>query len=208
MANPWNVTKSPERLSDLTLVQWVGVPSGAWQCPAHVARLCRRFLDDDGIVAIDWPSISFDLNPIEHLKDVIYSSSDCHQVQPQFVQELSDALIQVWGDSPGHCPSIHQVQSQTLSGVHTGDMLWVAIMKVGSACDFKFLLWCSVWFWIQPSVGWWFRCPLTAVTHFVLSKFYASVNNFNLNNTLIKIWCVIKVLPLFFWAVYITHWVL
>ena len=32
-----------------------------------VARVCRQFLDDKGIDAIDWPSRSPDLNPIKKL---------------------------------------------------------------------------------------------------------------------------------------------
>uniref|UniRef100_A0AAY5KJW3 Tc1-like transposase DDE domain-containing protein n=1 Tax=Esox lucius TaxID=8010 RepID=A0AAY5KJW3_ESOLU len=38
----------------------------------HVARVCRQFLDDKGIDAIDWPSYSPNLKPIEILWDVMY----------------------------------------------------------------------------------------------------------------------------------------
>ena len=38
----------------------------------HVARVCRQYLDDKGIDAIDWPSYSPDLNPIKNFWDVMY----------------------------------------------------------------------------------------------------------------------------------------
>ena len=66
----------------------------------HVARVCRQFLDDEGIDAIDWPSRSPDLNHIEHLWDVMYQCIRRRQVLPQTVQELTDALIQVWEEIP------------------------------------------------------------------------------------------------------------
>ncbi|KAJ8381365.1 hypothetical protein SKAU_G00021430 [Synaphobranchus kaupii] len=66
----------------------------------HVARVCRQFLDDEGIDAIDWPLRSPDLNPIEHMWDVMSRCIRRRQVAPQTVQELTDALIQVWEEIP------------------------------------------------------------------------------------------------------------
>ncbi|KAG2456868.1 TCB2 transposase, partial [Polypterus senegalus] len=66
----------------------------------HVARVCRQFLEDEGIDTIDWPPRSSDLNPIEHLWDIMFRSIRRRQVAPQTVQELSDALVQIWEDIP------------------------------------------------------------------------------------------------------------
>ena len=43
----------------------------------HVARVCRHFLNDEGIDDIDWSPCSPDLNPNEHLWYIMYIS---HQV--------------------------------------------------------------------------------------------------------------------------------
>uniref|UniRef100_A0A674M9I2 Tc1-like transposase DDE domain-containing protein n=1 Tax=Takifugu rubripes TaxID=31033 RepID=A0A674M9I2_TAKRU len=66
----------------------------------HVARVCRQFLEDEGIDTIDWPPRSVDLNPIEHLWDIMFRSIRHCQVDPQTVRELSDALVQIWEEIP------------------------------------------------------------------------------------------------------------
>ncbi len=72
------------------------IPPGAHNARPHVVRVCRQFLEDEGIDTIEWPPRSSDLNPIEHLWDNVLRSIRCRQVTPQTVQELSDALVQIW----------------------------------------------------------------------------------------------------------------
>ncbi|KAI3369224.1 hypothetical protein L3Q82_007497 [Scortum barcoo] len=61
----------------------------------HVAGVCQQFLQDEGIDAMDWPARSPDLNPIEHIWDIMSRSIHQRHVAPQTVQELADALVQV-----------------------------------------------------------------------------------------------------------------
>ncbi|KAI3373122.1 hypothetical protein L3Q82_006361 [Scortum barcoo] len=51
-------------------------------------------LQDEGIDAMDWPARSPDLNPIEHIWDIMSRSIHQRHVAPQTVQELADALVQ------------------------------------------------------------------------------------------------------------------
>ncbi|KAL0183544.1 hypothetical protein M9458_019240 [Cirrhinus mrigala] len=60
----------------------------------HVTEVCQQFLQDEGIDAMDWPARSPDLNPIEHIKDIMSRSIHQRHVAPQTVQELADALVQ------------------------------------------------------------------------------------------------------------------
>ncbi|KAI3359195.1 hypothetical protein L3Q82_002724 [Scortum barcoo] len=66
----------------------------------HVAGVCQQFLQDKGIDAMDWPARSPDLNPIEHIWDIMSRSIHQRHVAPQTVQELADALVQVWEEIP------------------------------------------------------------------------------------------------------------
>ncbi|CDQ77605.1 unnamed protein product [Oncorhynchus mykiss] len=61
----------------------------------HVAGVCQQFLREEGIDPMDWPARSPNLNPIEHVWDIM--SRSIHQ---QTVQELADAFVQVWEEIP------------------------------------------------------------------------------------------------------------
>ncbi|KAI4883548.1 hypothetical protein NFI96_026922, partial [Prochilodus magdalenae] len=65
----------------------------------HVTGVCQQFLQDEGIEAMDRPARSPDLNPIEHIWDIMSCSIHQH-IAPQTVQELADALVQVWEEIP------------------------------------------------------------------------------------------------------------
>uniref|UniRef100_A0A8C8JU24 Transposase n=1 Tax=Oncorhynchus tshawytscha TaxID=74940 RepID=A0A8C8JU24_ONCTS len=66
----------------------------------HVAGVCQQFQQEEGIDAMDWPARSPDLNPIEHIWDIMSRSIHQRHVAPQPVQELADALVQVWEEIP------------------------------------------------------------------------------------------------------------
>ena len=61
----------------------------------HVAEVCPQFLQEEGVDAMDWPACSPDLNPIEHIWDIMSRSIHQRHVAPQTVQELA-----VWEEIP------------------------------------------------------------------------------------------------------------
>ena len=63
----------------------------------HTARIC---LDNEGIAVLDWPARSPDLNPIEHLWDMLYRRVSRGNNPPEDVTELRNRLIQEWQEIP------------------------------------------------------------------------------------------------------------
>ncbi len=88
---------------ELTLVKWALDSSWCRTMPRpHVTRVCRHFLDDVGIDAVDWPLCSPDLSPIENqLTKLPSSTKDCPGAHGCPDPGLA-------GDPPGHHPSSHQ----------------------------------------------------------------------------------------------------
>ncbi len=110
----------------------------------HVTRVCGEFLDDEGIDAIDWPSHSPNLNPIQNLWDVMHWGIRSHQITPQTVQELTDALNQAWEETPfiissGACLDI--------VGMDTGTWgPYTLLTYIMSWCDETHASWISLLF--------------------------------------------------------------
>ncbi|GFT32360.1 transposable element Tcb1 transposase [Trichonephila clavipes] len=69
-------------------------------CWLHHANLVEDFLFEEGIVRIEWPACSPDMNPIEHFWDALGRRVAGRQPPPQTLQELERALLEEWDRIP------------------------------------------------------------------------------------------------------------
>ncbi|GFV54854.1 transposable element Tcb2 transposase [Trichonephila clavipes] len=66
----------------------------------HRANLVEDFLFEEGIVRMEWPACSPDMNPIEHVWDALGRRVAGRQPPPQTLQELERALLEEWDRIP------------------------------------------------------------------------------------------------------------
>ncbi|GFV32850.1 transposable element Tcb2 transposase [Trichonephila clavipes] len=66
----------------------------------HRANLVEDFLFEEGIVRMEWPACSPDMNPIEHVWDALGRRVAGRQPPPQTPQELERALLEEWDRIP------------------------------------------------------------------------------------------------------------
>lgn len=64
----------------------------------HVARVVNDYLDEMDIQRLDWPPRSPDLNPIEHVWDML--GRLVRNRQPETIRELRVTLLEEWGNIP------------------------------------------------------------------------------------------------------------
>ncbi|GFW02336.1 transposable element Tcb2 transposase [Trichonephila clavipes] len=69
-------------------------------CSPHRANLVEDFLFEEGIVRMEWPACSPDMNPIEHVWDALGRRVAGRQIPPQTLQELERALLEEWERIP------------------------------------------------------------------------------------------------------------
>ncbi|GFX12382.1 transposable element Tcb2 transposase [Trichonephila clavipes] len=69
-------------------------------CKPHRANLVEDFLFEEGIVRMEWPACSPDLNPIEHVWDALGRQVAGRQPPPQTLEELERALLEEWDRIP------------------------------------------------------------------------------------------------------------
>ncbi len=73
--------------------------------PCHKAQIISDwFLEHDNVFTLlKWPPQSPDLNPIEHLWDVVEREIHIVDVQPTNLQQLRDAIISIWTKISEEC---------------------------------------------------------------------------------------------------------
>lgn len=69
----------------------------------HVANVVMAFLADNFIQTLDWPPLSPDLNPIEHLWDLLKRRLRLQAFQPQNLNELYQRIEGIWNNIPNGC---------------------------------------------------------------------------------------------------------
>lgn len=67
---------------------------------AHAARTVIQYLQDVGIEALDWPPMSPDANPIEHLWDILKRHIRARNPAPNSIAELRIAAQEEWNRIP------------------------------------------------------------------------------------------------------------
>ncbi|CDQ81397.1 unnamed protein product [Oncorhynchus mykiss] len=65
---------------------------------SHTARSVHDFLQDRNVSVLPWPAKSPDLNPIEHVWDLLDRRVRARAIPPRNVRELADALVEEWGN--------------------------------------------------------------------------------------------------------------
>ncbi len=73
--------------------------------PCHKAQIISDwFLEHDNeFTLLKWPPQSPDLNPIEHLWDVVEREIHIMDVQPTNLQKLCDAIMSIWSKISEEC---------------------------------------------------------------------------------------------------------
>ncbi|CAB4430830.1 unnamed protein product [Rhizophagus irregularis] len=66
--------------------------------PVHRARTVSQWKEDNSVSTIPWPAQSPDLNPIEHLWDVLERKVQAHKPHPKNIRELMVVLEEKWNN--------------------------------------------------------------------------------------------------------------
>ena len=66
----------------------------------HVARITMDFLQQNNVNLMEWPALSPDLSPIEHVWDELGRRLRRRHARPETLQQLEDAIMEEWANIP------------------------------------------------------------------------------------------------------------
>ncbi|GFX83391.1 transposable element Tcb2 transposase [Trichonephila clavipes] len=66
----------------------------------HRANIGDEYLQSENITRMDWPAYSPDLNPIEHVWDMLGRRIAARQLPPTCLPEFRSALLDEWCNIP------------------------------------------------------------------------------------------------------------
>ena len=66
----------------------------------HEARIVQHFLQQEDVQTIQWPAMSLDMNPIEHVWDFIGRKINQRNPKCQNIDELRTAILEEWQQFP------------------------------------------------------------------------------------------------------------
>jgi len=88
--------------------------------PKHAARATTAFLERKKVKVLDWPSMSPDLNPIEHLWGVLKRKVEASQ--PKNITDLKRLIQQQWRDTDGTiCANLVESMPRRVRAVFQND---------------------------------------------------------------------------------------
>lgn len=82
-------------------VQHYGMGEGAYifqhdNDPKHTAKATTRYLEDQNIEVLPWPAQSADLNPIEHVWDILKVQIGRREHRPTSIHDLWNVVLEEW----------------------------------------------------------------------------------------------------------------
>ena len=88
-----------EVVSDIFNICWWSILMDDNARP-HRTEVVTDYMATETIERMDWPSLSPDLNPIEHAWDKLQQAVSAHPVLPRNREEFSAALVEEWNQLP------------------------------------------------------------------------------------------------------------
>ena len=87
--------------------------------PKHTSNLAQKWFKDNKIDLMEWPAQSSDLNPIEHLWNILKCKLNKYEEPPKGVYELWDRVAEEWNKiTPEKCQILIESLPRRLEAVY------------------------------------------------------------------------------------------